>query len=113
MAQQGIGRKCERLRYALGFVPEVYAGPPTGGLIARLKALWDNPGDHQDAVAATSRELGTATKGPHLPHGGAFPMGVYPERYRREPPNRAPERSSPHRFAPSTRARAGRASRRP
>jgi hypothetical protein len=43
MAQQGIGRKCERLRYALGFVPELYAGPPTGGLDRTAKGATGQP----------------------------------------------------------------------
>lgn len=80
-----LRKKGKRLRYALEFVSEVYGGP-VAALISPLKALQDDLGDHQDAVVAaeTLRELGTTTKGPRVPRGAAFTMGVLHERYLRE-----------------------------
>jgi CHAD domain-containing protein len=80
-----LRKKGKRFRYALEFVSEVY-GEPVAALVSPLKALQDDLGDHQDAVVAaeTLRELGTATKGPRIPRGAAFTMGVLAERHLRE-----------------------------
>lgn len=80
-----LRKKGKRFRYALEFVSEVY-GEPVATLVSPLKALQDDLGDHQDAVVAaeTLRELGTATKGPRIPRGAAFTMGLLAGRHLRE-----------------------------
>jgi triphosphatase len=74
-------KKGKRLRYTLEFVSEVY-GEPVRKLVAPLKALQDDLGDHQDSVVAAEylHELGTTTGGTRVPRGVAFTMGVYAER---------------------------------
>jgi CHAD domain-containing protein len=78
-------KKGKRLRYTLEFVSEVY-GEPAQKLVAPLKGLQDDLGDHQDAVVAADylHELGTTTGGTRVPRGVAFKMGVYAERCSRE-----------------------------
>ena len=78
-------KKGKRLRYTLEFVSEVY-GKPVQKLVAPLKTLQDDLGDHQDAVVAAEylHELGTTTGGTRVPRGVAFTTGVYAERCSRE-----------------------------
>ena len=80
-----VRKKGKRLRYTLEFVSEVY-GKPVQKLVAPLKALQDDLGDHQDAIVAAEylRELGTTTGETRVPRGVAFTMGVYSERCVRE-----------------------------
>jgi len=74
---------CKRLRYALEFSSEVYAGR-TSRYVRQLTALQDELGLMQDAEVASNRLADLATGEAHLPPATVFVMGGLAERHRRD-----------------------------
>ncbi len=75
--------RCKRLRYALEFTSEVYAGR-TARYVRELTAVQDELGLMQDAEVASLRLAELATGETALPAPTVFVMGGVAERHRRE-----------------------------
>ncbi len=75
--------RCKRLRYALEFSADVYAGR-TSRYVRQLTALQDELGLMQDAEVASLRLADLATGAADLPPATVFVMGGIAERHRRE-----------------------------
>jgi triphosphatase len=74
--------RCKRLRYALEFLTDVYAGR-TRPVLKQLVALQDVLGLHQDAFVAIERlRTLAAERGVELGPDAVFAMGEIAERYR-------------------------------